>query len=96
MDWTHENGPMRFMGSSAILASSVGQNLNSRRLNLLERGELGYTHEKREKQREKREGRKRVGQSGARLDVFFPSPSSSSSDLQVVSRKRSQGKPRNK
>ena len=55
--------------------------------------------EKREKKGKKREGRKKnvLGQGGARVRCdFFSSPSSFPSDLQVESRERSQGKPRNK
>ena len=58
---THENGPMRFFGSRAIL-EVLRQKLNSR-LCVLKRGENGYEgnkEEKREKKGEKRERREKT------------------------------------
>ena len=58
---THENGPMGFFGSRAIL-EVLRQKLNSR-LSVLKRGEHGYEgkkEEKREKKGEKRERREKT------------------------------------
>ena len=82
---------MGFFGSRAIL-EVVSQKLNLR-LSVLKRGEHGYER-KREKKREKRKERREKGKKTVEqvCEVSFSPPSSSSSDLQVVAREKSQGK----